>query len=105
MTAPLNTPCIRVPYESEDELDRKLTLIMQKRGFTVQRNTAPLLRPGEIAAKLGMHPATVSTRLQAPGCPLPLPPHIVRGHKRIVRVALFPDLEKFLTSEKKPARS
>lgn len=78
--------CIRISFEDEAELDRKLVLVMNKRGFTVERRTEQVTVKA-LAARVGRPVASVSRALHRASCP-PFDACYGRGNarKRILRI-------------------
>lgn len=58
---------LRLSYTTEDELDRKLCVIMQRRGFRVEKAGVEPVTVGELARQVGRHPRSVSRSLHRYG--------------------------------------
>lgn len=69
MTEPIHATVLRISHSSEDELDRKLTVIMQRRGFHVEKAAAERITVGELARRVGRNLTNVSTMLRQSDCP------------------------------------
>lgn len=60
---------LRLDYSSEDELNRKLRIIMRKRGFVVTEAAPIQLTVSELAKIVNRPLSTVSRALNRPSCP------------------------------------
>lgn len=66
MTTPLNQTVLRLAYATEDELDRKLILTLQRRGYVVTKARPEEITMKELASRVGRSPATISRALGRP---------------------------------------
>lgn len=85
---------LRLDYSSEDELNRKLRIIMRKRGFVVTDAAPQRLSVGELAKLVQRPVSTVSMALKRPSCP---EYDCKRGKRRILWIELNDRLLSFLS--------
>lgn len=86
---------LRIVYEDEAQLDRKLEEIMRKRGFALIPLRPRLLTVGELARELGRSPASLSRSLHRPSCPR-FDATYGATRKRILKLAVNTELIEFL---------
>ena len=89
-----------------DALDEAMAAALRERGYTVlapgtQRLavTGKWERPSKLAARLGLHPGSLSRTLARPDCPKPQAE--ARGLRhRLVSLVSTPELDAYLTRHK-----
>lgn len=84
---------LRISHESQDELERKLVVIMERLGYRVEK-PAEQITVSELAKMVGRPLSTVSRSLRRPTCP---DFDRVRGTRRTLRLTPNPRLIAFLT--------
>lgn len=92
---------IKISYADEDELNRKLSSIMHRRGFVVTKADPERMTVGQLARMVGRPVSTVSRALKRPSCP---PFESGRGRVRKVWIAPNARLLAFLRDWRKGQR-
>lgn len=87
---------ITIPYSDEEELTRKLTVILQRRGFRVERQGLVPITLGQCARQVGRTSRSVSRSLKRADCP---PLEATRGKSgRILKLVPSEAVLDFLTT-------
>lgn len=84
---------IRISFADEQEMDRKLVAIMEKRGFRVERLEPAQLTVSQLARVVKRNFKSVSRSLHRISCP---PFDCVKGKKRILKLTPNPRLLAYL---------
>lgn len=98
----MSTSTFKLSHASEDELTRKLIIVMQRRGYRVERANPERISVGQLSKRVGRPLSTVSRSLRRPSCP----PYVAgRGKTRLLWVEVTAGLLAYLRDWRKGQRS